>query len=115
MPWRLLCGGVGGGLVDLCDDHSNDNNDDDDEQDDKEAPPLLAVTAARLDYGTINLDIGSLYVVVDFFALGLDVGDERLLLLDNLVEILEQLGQLHHLTFYVLDGFVSLFDVAQGG
>jgi len=112
---RRLCGCVCCCLVDLCDDNSNDDNNDDDEQQNEEAPPLLAVAAAGLDDGAIDFHVGSFDIILDFFALLLNVCDKRLLLLDNLVEVLEQLGKLHHLAFYVLDGFVSLLDVAQGG
>lgn len=115
LPVSLLRNSIRSRLVNLCDNHSNDDHNNDDKQDNEEAPPLLAVTATRLDDSTINFDVGSLDVVVDFLALLLDVGNERFLLLDDLVKVLEQLGEFDHLTFYVLDGLVALFYVAEGG
>jgi hypothetical protein len=102
LPVSLLRNSIRSRLVNLCDNHSNDDHNNDDKQDNEEAPPLLAVTATRLD------------VVVDFLALLLNVGNERFLLLDDLVKVLEQLGEFDHLTFYVLDGLVALFYIAEG-
>lgn len=107
--------GVCGGLVDLCDNNSDDDNDNDDEQNNEQAPPLLAVPAASLLDCAADFGVGLDNVVVNLFALLLDVGDEGLLLLHDLVEILEKLGQLNHLALDVLNGLVALLDVAEGG
>lgn len=110
---RRGCSSLGrSGLVDLCDDDDDDDNDDDEEENDEEAPPLLAVAAARFVDGSADFRVGLHHVVVDFLALGLDVGHERLLLLHDLVEVLEQLGKLDHLALDVLDGLVPLLDIA---
>lgn len=106
--------GLGSSLVDLGNHHSNNDDNDDDEQDDEQAPPLLAVPAARLLDRAANLGVCLNHVVVDLLALLLDIGHERLLLLHNLVEVLEELGELNHLALDVLDGFVALLDVAEG-
>ena len=87
LPVSLLRNSIRSRLVNLCDNHSNDDHNNDDKQDNEEAPPLLAVTATRLDDSTINFDVGSLDVVVDFLALLLNVGNERFLLLDDLVKV----------------------------
>ena len=55
------------------------------------------------------------YIVVDFLALGFNVGDKGLLLLDNLIKVLKELGKLDHLALDVLDSLVALLDVAQRG
>ena len=105
---------AGSSLVDLCDNHGNNNDNNDDEQHNKQAPPLLAVPAARLLDRASNLGVGLHNVVVDLLALLLDVGHKRLLLLHDLVQVLEKLGQLDHLALDVLDRLVALFDVAEG-
>lgn len=99
-------------LVDLGNNNSHNDDDNDDEEDDKEAPPLLAVAAAGLLNGTTNLIVPLNNVLVNLLTLLLDVGNEWLLLLNNLVEVLEQLCKLNHLSLNVLDGFVALLDVA---
>lgn len=110
--WGLV---AGSSLVDLCNDDGDDDDDDDDEQDDEQAPPLLAVPAACLVDCAADLGVGLDDVVVDFLALLLNVGDEGFLLLHDLIEVLEQLGELDHLALDVLDRFVTLLDVAEGG
>ena len=52
---------------------------------------------------------------MDLLALCFDVLDEGLLLLDNLVEVLEQLGELNHLLLDLLDGLVALLHITEGG
>jgi hypothetical protein len=94
------------------DDHGNDNKDDDHNE---EAPPLLAVAGARADDGGANFLVALSDVFADLLALSFDVGNKRLLLLHNLVEVLEELGKLDHLALNVLDGLMALLDVAQGG
>jgi hypothetical protein len=96
----------------LGDNDNNNDDDNDDEEDNEEAPPLLAVAAAGFLNGSTNLVVPLYNVVVNLLALLLDVGNKRLLLLDNLVEVLEQLSKLNHLTLDVLDSFVALLDVA---
>ena len=100
-------------LVDLCDNNRNDNDDDDDKQHNKQAPPLLTVPAARLLDRAADLGIRLDDIVVDLLALLLDVRNERFLLLHNLIQVLEQLGKLDHLTLNVLNCFVALFDIAE--
>jgi hypothetical protein len=109
-----LAGGVGSALVDLRNDNGDDDNDDDDEEDDEQAPPLLAVAAPCLFDGAADLCVGLDDVLVDLLALLLNVGNEGLLLLHNLIEVLEQLGELDHLALDILDGLVALLDVAEG-
>lgn len=93
---------------------SDNDDDDDDEQDDKQAPPLLAVAAAGLLDGASNFGVGLYYVFVDLFTLLLDVGYKWFLLLNDLIEVLEKLGKLHHLALDVLNCVVSLLDIAEG-
>lgn len=99
-------------FVDLGDNDNNNDDDNDDEEDNEEAPPLLAVAAAGFLNGSTNLVVPLYNVVVNLLALLLNVGNKRLLLLDNLVEVLEQLSKLNHLTLDILDSFVALLDVA---
>jgi hypothetical protein len=94
------------------DDHGNDDEDDDHNE---EAPPLLAVAGARADDGGANFLVALSDIFADLLALSFDVGNKRLLLLHNLVEVLEELGKLDHLALNVLDGLMALLDVAQGG
>lgn len=101
-------------VVDSDDDTDDDGNDNDDEQDDEQAPPLLPVACARTDDRSTDFLVTLCDVLADFLALLLDVGDERLLLLHDLIEVLEELCKLHHLALDVLDGLVALLDVAQG-
>lgn len=102
-------------LVDLRNHNCDNDDDDDDEQNNEQAPPLLAVPAARLLDCAADLGVGLDDVVVDLLALLLDVGDEGFLLLHDLVQVLEQLGELDHLALDVLDRVVALFDIAKGG
>jgi hypothetical protein len=102
-------------LVDCDDDSDNDRNDDENNDRDEQAPPLLAVAAARRGDCGANLLVAFCDVLADLLALLLNVGDHGLLLLHDLVEVLEELGELDHLTLDVLDRFVALLDVAQGG
>jgi hypothetical protein len=101
-------------LVDHCDNRGDDGNDDDDENDDEQAPPLLAVAAPRLFDSATNLCVCLDDVLVDLLAFLLNVGNKGLLLLHNLVEVLEELGELDHLALNVLDSLVALLDVAEG-
>jgi hypothetical protein len=78
---------------------------------DEQAPPLLAVTGSRLFNSASNFLVALNDVVVDFLALLLNVLDEGLLLHNNLVEILEELGKLHHLSLNLLNRLVSFLDV----
>lgn len=102
-------------IVDGNNDSNNNSDDNDDENANKQAPPLLPVARARTDNRSADLLVTLGDVVADFFALLLNVGDEGLLLLHDLVEVLEELGELDHLALNVLDGIVALLDVAQGG
>lgn len=77
----------------------------------EQAPPLLAVSAPCLLDSTANLSVGLDNVGVDFLALLLDVLNEGFLLHDDLVQVLEQLCQLDHLSLDLLDGLVALLDV----
>jgi hypothetical protein len=102
-------------LVD-CDNNGDDDCDDDEDEDrDKQAPPLLAVATTRADDCGANLLVSFCDVLANLLALLLDIGNQRLLLLNNLVEILEELSELDHLALDVLDGFVALLDIAEGG
>ena len=80
----------------------------------EEAPPLLPARTASLLDSTTNLGVGLDDVFVDFLALLLNVLDERFLLLDDLIEVLEQLCELDHLLLNLLDGLVTLLHVTQG-
>jgi hypothetical protein len=102
-------------VVDDNNDRCNDSNDNDDENADKDTPPLFPVARARTNNRCANLLVTLCDVLPDFFALLLDVGDEGLLFLHDLVEVLEKLSELYHLALNVLDGVVALLDVAQGG
>jgi hypothetical protein len=103
-------------LVVHCDNDTNDHsNNDEDDNNDEQAPPLLAVTGARADDRGTNLFVTLCDVIANLLALLLNVGNERLLLLHNLVEVLEKLGELDHLALNVLDGLVALLHVAQSG
>lgn len=102
-------------VVDGNDDGDDDSNDDDDEDADEQAPPLLPVASTRADNRRANLLVTLCYVLADFLALLLNVGDQRLLLLHDLVKVLEELSKLNHLTLNVLNGLVALLDIAEGG
>jgi hypothetical protein len=112
---RRLFAAACGSLVDLCDNNSDNDDDDNDEENDEQAPPLLAVPAARLLDCAADLGVCLDDVFVDLLTLLLDVGDERFLLLHDLVEVLEQLGKFDHLLLDSLNGFVALLDVAESG
>jgi hypothetical protein len=103
-------------LVVHCDNDTNDHsNNDEDDYNDEQAPPLLAVTGARADDRGTNLLVTLCDVIANLLALLLNVGNERFLLLHNLIEVLEKLGELDHLALNVLDGLVALLHVAQSG
>lgn len=51
---------------------------------------------------------------MNLFALLLDVFDQRLLLHNNLVQVLEQLCKLHHLSLNLLNGLVTFLDISEG-
>jgi hypothetical protein len=102
-------------LVDCDNNSNNDRNDDEDDDRNEQAPPLLAIAAARRGDCGANLLVAFCDILADLLTLLLNVGDEGLLLLHDLVEVLEELGELNHLALDVLDGFVALLDVAQGG
>jgi hypothetical protein len=103
-------------LVVYCDNNTDDHgNDDEDDDHNEEAPPLLAVAGASADDCGADFLVALGDVFADLLALGFNVGNERLLLLHNLVEVLEELGKLDHLALNVLDGLMALLDVAQGG
>lgn len=80
---------------------------------DTQAVPLLPVTGARTDNGSVDLLVGLDDVVAHFLALLLNVLHKRLLLDDDLVQILEQLCQLNHLLFDLLNLLVTALDRAQ--
>lgn len=103
-------------LVVVCDNNNsnNDGNDDEDDNADEQAPPLLAVAATCADNCSANLLVAFCDVLADCFTLHLDVGNEWLLLLHDLIEVLEELGELDHLALDVLNGFVALLDIAEG-
>lgn len=100
-------------LVDGDDDTNHNGDDDDDNDDDEEAPPLLAAGAAGLFDSAADFGVGLHHIFVDLLALLLDVGDKGLLLHDDLVEVLEQLGELHHLLLDLQNRLVALLDVAE--
>jgi hypothetical protein len=96
------------------DSDANDyGNDDNNENNEEQAPPLLSVASTRANDSCANLLITFCDVFADFVALLHNVGDENLLLLDDLVEILEELSKLDHLALDVLDGFVALLHIAK--
>lgn len=80
---------------------------------DEQAPPLLPVAGARLLDGAANLLVALHHVVVHLLALLLNVLHQRLLLHDDVVEVLEQLRELHHLALDLLDGLVALLDIPE--
>lgn len=102
-------------LVDCDNDCDNNCNDDDNDDANEEAPPLLAVAAAGADNGSVDFFIALYNVLVDFLALLFNVGNQRLLLLYDLVEILEQLSKLNHLSLDILNCLVALLDIAESG
>lgn len=82
---------------------------------DAQANPLLpAGTPRRLD-GAAELDVALVQVLDHLLALLLDNGDLLLLLHDQGVHVLEQLGELDHLLLDLLDGGVAVLDGAEDG
>lgn len=97
-------------------DHDGHNNSDDDDNDDanEQTPPLLAAgTPCFLD-GSTNLGVGLDDVLVNLLALLFNILHQRFLLHNDLVEVLEQLCKLHHLSLNLLNSLVSLLDIPQG-
>lgn len=76
----------------------------------EQAPPFLAVAGSGRIDRTVNLDVGFSDVGVGVFGLGLDVDHGRFLLDHSGLDVLEQLGELFHLSFDFLDRLVSALD-----
>jgi hypothetical protein len=85
-------------VVDCDDDANDDTNDNDDEDNGEQAPPLLPIVGTRTDNRSANFLIPFCDVLADFFAVLLHIDNERLLLLHDLIEVLEELSELNHLT-----------------
>lgn len=64
---------------------------------------------------SINLHIGFPNVLMYFLALLVDLFKGWILLDNGLVDVLEELGELDHLAFDFLNGFVAALDGAEGG
>ena len=79
----------------------------------EQAPPLLAVASPGRRDGRTDLLVCFYDVVANFLSFLLDVLHHGLLLHDDLVEVLEQLCQFHHLSLNPLDGLVTLLDISQ--
>ena len=92
----------------------NDDDDRDDGHTDTQADPLLLPRRPRARHGAAELGVGLDHVVVHLLALLLNVGHERLLLHDNVLEVGEELRQLDHLPLDLLDFAVPLVDGAEG-
>ena len=78
-----------------------------------EAVPLLSSGGSGLAGCNIEVLVRLNHIRLRFFGLLFDVHDHGLLLHDDLVEILEELGQFHHGTLNLLDGIVALTDVGK--
>jgi hypothetical protein len=101
-------------IIDYKINHHHHRNDNEDDHNNEEAPPLLVVASARADNCGDHFLVTLCDGFADLLALGCDVGNERLLLLHNLVEVLEKLGELDHLALNFLGGLVALPHAALG-
>lgn len=77
-------------------------------------PLLLASLAGRVD-GDANLLVTLIEVLDDLLGLLLNLGDGNLLLDDQGVHVLEQLGELDHLLLNLDKGGVTILDSAESG
>jgi hypothetical protein len=77
----------------------------------KQAPPLLVVARTSTDDRRANFLVAPCDILANVLALLLNVGNERLLLLHNFVEIYEKLGDHEHLALNVLDSLMALIRV----
>jgi hypothetical protein len=76
-----------------------------------QADPLLPAGSPCFLDGSVELGVSSPYIFRDFFAFLFDLGDSRLLLDNQSLEVLEELGQLHHLLFDFLDILMASPDI----
>lgn len=83
--------------------------------DDPKADPFLISDGFRFVDGTVEVFVAALDVLVRLFGLRLDLLHRRFLLYDGGVDVLEELRELDHLSFDLLDGFVSALDGVEGG
>lgn len=82
---------------------------------DTQAPPLLLAGLARGVHGHANLLVTLVEVLDNLLALLLDLRDGGLLLDDEDVHVLEELGQLDHLLLNLLQGSLAVLDGRQHG
>jgi len=109
----LCCLGLGS--VGDSDIHADNDGDDNDEHNDNpEADPLLLSCAPSALDALIKFRVGLDYVLLDLLSLLLNVGDERLLLHDNIVEILEELGEFNDGLLDALNLVVALSHSIEG-
>ena len=73
--------------------------------------PLLPASSPCFLDGPVELSVAFPYIFGNLFALLFDLGDSRFLLDDQGLEVLEELGQLHHLLFDFLDILMSSPDI----
>jgi hypothetical protein len=76
-----------------------------------QADPLLPASSPCLLDGSVELSVSFPYIFGNFFAFLFDLGDSRFLLDNQGLEVLEELGQLHHLLFDFLDILMSSPDI----
>ncbi|KAI6769781.1 hypothetical protein HG530_004410 [Fusarium avenaceum] len=96
---------------DVDEDNNNDNNNDSNWI--LADPLLLACLAGSVDSNS-NLLVTLVKVLDDFLALLLDLSNSGLLLNDECVHVLEQLGQLDHLLLNLDKSLVTVLNSAQG-
>jgi hypothetical protein len=76
-----------------------------------QADPLLPTSSPCFLDGSVELSVSFPYIFGNFFAFLFDLGDRRFLLDNQGLEVLEELGQLHHLLFDFLDVLMSSPDI----
>ena len=78
-----------------------------------QADPFLLPRGPSAVNGLTNMNVAGFEMCVCFLSLLLNVLDQRFLLHDNGIEVLEELLQLNHCALDLLDRVVALLDVAQ--
>lgn len=94
---------------------NNKGNHNKDSNADEQAPPLLSPCRPSLFCSDAQVLISLNHVSISLLGLFLDVLDERLLLDNDGVQVLEELRQFHHGPLNLLNCIMALLHVAEGG
>ena len=78
---------------------------------DTEADPLLPPSSPCFLDSSVEVVDSFPYIIVDYYALLFYISDGRILLDDQSFQVLEELGEFHHLLFDLLDILMSSPDV----